>query len=84
MTFFESALALLGVAILLLQLSRRLNIPHPALLAAACVGLELVPGARHIALDPRTALTLLIAPALVDAAFDFPVGAVWKLWRPLF
>ena len=84
MTFFESMLAQLAVAILLLQIARRLRIPYPAMLAAAGVGLALVPGAPHIALDPRTALALFIAPALVDAAFDFPLGAVWRLWRPLF
>ncbi|HTH98317.1 MAG TPA: cation:proton antiporter [Stellaceae bacterium] len=84
MTFFESLLVLLAVAILLLQVSRRLAIPYPAMLAAAGVGLALIPGAPRIMLDPKTALALFIAPALVDAAFDFPAGAVWRLWRPLF
>ena len=84
MSFFESLLVLLAVAILLLQVSRRLSIPYPTMLAAAGVALALVPGAPQIALDPHTALALFIAPALVDAAFDFPVGAVWRLWRPLF
>lgn len=84
MTFFESLLALLGVAILLLQVSRRLSIPYPTMLAAAGVVLALLPGAPRIDLDPHLALALFIAPALVDAAFDFPVGAVWRLWRPLF
>ncbi len=84
MSFFESLLVLLLVAILLLQVSRRLSIPYPTMLAAAGVALALVPGAPQIALDPHTALALFIAPALVDAAFDFPVGAVWRLWRPLF
>ena len=28
-------------------------------------------------------LALFIAPALVDAAFDFPVGAAIRLWAPL-
>jgi monovalent cation/hydrogen antiporter len=83
-TFFESLLALLAVAILLLQVSRRLAIPYPAMLAAAGVALALIPGAPQITLDPHTALALFIAPALVDAAFDFPVGAVRRLWRPLF
>jgi CPA1 family monovalent cation:H+ antiporter len=83
-TFFESLLALLFAAILLLQVSRRLAIPYPAMLAAAGVGLALIPGAPKIALDPHTALALFIAPVLVDAAFDFPVGAVRTLWRPLF
>jgi NhaP-type Na+/H+ or K+/H+ antiporter len=84
MSFFESLLVLLTAAILLLQVSRRLALPYPALLAAAGVGLALIPGAPKIALDPHIALALFIAPALVDAAFDFPVGAVWRLWRPLF
>jgi NhaP-type Na+/H+ or K+/H+ antiporter len=83
-SFFESLLLLLLAAILLLQVSRRLAIPYPAMLAAAGVGLALIPGAPKIALDPHTALALFIAPALVDAAFDFPVGAVKRLWRPLF
>jgi len=83
-SFFESLLALLAVAILLLQVSRRLAIPYPTMLAAAGVGLALIPGAPRIMLDPHVALPLFIAPTLVDAAFDFPAGAAWRLWRPLF
>lgn len=84
MTFFESLLALLAIAILLLQVSRRLTIPYPTMLAAAGVVIGLVPGAPRIVLDPHTALALFIAPVLVDAAYDFPVGTVRRLWRPLF
>lgn len=84
MSFFESLLALLTVAVLLLQVSRRLAIPYPTMLAAAGVGLALIPGAPQIMLDPHTALALFIAPTLVDAAFDFPIGAIRRLWRPLF
>jgi monovalent cation/hydrogen antiporter len=83
LTFFESLLALLAVAILLLQVSRRVGIPYPTMLAAAGVGLALIPGAPQIGLDPRTALALFIAPSLVNEAFDFPLGAVQRLWRPL-
>jgi len=83
MTFFESLLALLAIAIVLLQLSRRIAVPYPALLAAAGVALGLVPGAPTIALDPHTALALFIAPVLIDAAFDFPAAAIRRLWRPL-
>ncbi len=83
MSFFESLVALMMAAILLLQVSRRLALPYPAMLAAAGVMLALIPGVPSIKLDPATALALFIAPALVDAAFDFPVGAVWRLWRPL-
>jgi CPA1 family monovalent cation:H+ antiporter len=83
-SFFESLLALLATAILLLQVSRRLAIPYPTMLAAAGVALALIPGVPRIAFDPKIALALFIAPALVDAAYDFPVRAVWRLWRPLF
>jgi len=83
MSFFESLVALLAVAILLLQVSRRAAVPYPAMLAAAGVGLALIPGAPQIHLDPHLALALFIAPVLVDAAFDFPLGAVRRYWRPL-
>ena len=84
MSFFESLLALLATAILLLQVSRRLAIPYPTMLAAAGVGLALIPGMPRFSIDPHTALALFIAPALVDAAFDFPIRAMLRLWRPLF
>lgn len=84
MSFFESLLLLLTVAILLLQVTRRLSVPYPTILAAGGVGLALVPGVPQIALEPETALALFIAPALVDAAFDFPTVAARNLWQPLF
>ena len=84
MSFFESLLVLLAVAILLLQVTRRLSIPYPTILAAGGVGLALIPGVPQIALEPETALALFIAPALVDATFDFPAVAARNLWQPLF
>ena len=84
MSFFESLIALLAAAVVLLQVSRRLAIPYPTMLAAAGVALALLPGAPAINLDPHMALPLFIAPVLVDAAFDFPVQAARRYWRPLF
>ena len=83
MTFFESLLALLLAAILCLQVSRRIGLPYPAMLAAAGVAVALIPGSPTIVLQPETALALFITPALVDAAFDFPLGAALRLWVPL-
>ncbi len=83
MTFFESLLVLLLAAVFLLQVSRRLAVPYPAMLATAGVLVALVPGAPTIALDPDTALALFIAPVLLDAAYDFPTGVAQRLWRPL-
>jgi monovalent cation/hydrogen antiporter len=83
MTFFESLVALLLLAVVLLQVARRTWIPYPTMLATAGVIVALVPGSPAIVLDGHTALALFIAPVLLDAAFDFPLAAVRKLWRPL-
>ena len=84
LSFFESLLALLAGAVLLLQLSRRLKVPYPTMLAAAGVCFALMPGAPKISMEPHTALALFLAPVLVDAAFDFPVSDIRRMWRPLF
>ncbi|MDT8759882.1 cation:proton antiporter [Sphingomonas psychrotolerans] len=83
MTFFESLVALLLLAVVLLQVARRTWIPYPTMLATAGVIVALVPGSPAIALEGHTALALFIAPVLLDAAFDFPLAAVRKLWRQL-
>ena len=83
MTFFESLLALLLAAVALLQVSRRMALPYPAMLALAGVAVAFIPGAPAIRIDPQTALALFIAPALLDAAYDFPISAARALWRPL-
>lgn len=83
MTFFELLLALLFAAILLLQVSRRLSLPYPAMLALAGVAVAFIPGAPTIHVEPQTALALFIAPVLLDAAFDFPLATLHRLWRPL-
>lgn len=83
MSFLESLLVLLAIAICLLQVSRRLSIPYPTLLASAGVVLALVPGTPKIAFEPATALALFIAPAICDSAFEFPLGSIRQLWKPL-
>lgn len=83
MSFFESLIALLLLAVVLLQVARRTSVPYPAMLAAAGVAVALIPGSPNITLDGHTALALFIAPILLDAAFDFPLAAVRRLWRPL-
>jgi monovalent cation/hydrogen antiporter len=83
-TFFESLVALLAVAVLLLQLTRRLQLPYPGVLAAAGVGVAMLPGAPDIPIDPHTALALFIAPVLIDSAYDFPIGTARRMIAPLF
>ncbi|WP_025658962.1 cation:proton antiporter [Rhizobium sp. IBUN] len=84
MTFFETLVALLAVAILLLQVTRRMRLPYPGILAAAGVAVAVLPGAPDIPIDPPTALALFIAPVLVDSAYDFPLGAARRMLVPLF
>jgi len=83
LTLFESLLLLLVAAIVLLQVARRLSLPYPSMLALAGVGVALLPGAPDFPIDPRTALPLFIAPALMDAAFDFPISRAKRFWVPL-
>jgi CPA1 family monovalent cation:H+ antiporter len=82
-TFFESLLALLLAAIILLQVSRRLPLPYPAMLAIAGIALALIPGSPVISFEPETALALFMAPVIVDAAYDFPIGALRRMKRQL-
>jgi NhaP-type Na+/H+ or K+/H+ antiporter len=85
MTFFESLLLLLVVAVVLLRIARRVALPYPAMLAVAGAAVAFVPGAPtiRIDIDPETTLALFIAPVLLDAAYDFPVITASTLWRPL-
>ena len=83
MTFFESLLILMLAAIVLLQISRRLSLPYPALLAGAGVVVALIPGSPSIEIEPQTYLALFIAPVLVDAAYDFPPGAMRRYFGSL-
>lgn len=83
MNFFESLLLLLLSAVILLQVARRLSVPYPSMLAMAGVMFALIPGTPDFAFDPHIALALFIAPALMDAAFDFPIGTARRLWLPL-
>ena len=70
MVLFEWTLALLLGAVLVAALARRLEVPYPALLALAGVGLAVLPFAPAIEIEPDLALALFVAPVLLDAAFD--------------
>ncbi|MDQ0561226.1 CPA1 family monovalent cation:H+ antiporter [Rhizobium mesoamericanum] len=83
MSFFETLVALLAVAVLLLQVTRRLNLPYPGILAAAGVAVAMLPGAPTIPIDPHTALALFIAPVLLDSAYDFPLSAAKRMLVPI-
>jgi monovalent cation/hydrogen antiporter len=83
MALFESMLALAFLAIVMLQVSRGLDIPYPTVLAIAGVLIAALPWAPHVAIDPRLALTLFIAPALLDSAYDMPLRTLKRYWLSL-
>jgi hypothetical protein len=64
-----------------LAVGRRLKVPYPALLALAGLALGLLPDLPTVNLDPRVALTLFVAPVLLDAAFDSSPRDLKENWR---
>ncbi len=83
MALFESLVLLLFVAALLLGGARRLGIPYPTLLSLAGVGVALLPLAPEVGINPKLALALFIAPALLDAGYDTSLRALRRHWAPL-
>lgn len=83
MDIFENMLVLLVVACLLLQVSRRYELPYPSLLALASGLLGLLPWAPHLTIEPHLALALFVAPALLDSSFDTAPRALRRNWLPL-
>jgi len=81
MAVFQLVIALLLVGAVLASVARRVNIPYPALLALAGAALALLPNAPTVTLDPELALTLLVAPVLLDAAFDSSPRDLKQNWR---
>jgi Na+/H+ antiporter len=81
MPVFELVIALLFVGGLLAALARRVNAPYPAALALAGAGLALLPNTPSVTLDPQLALTLFVAPVLLDAAFDSSPRDLKRNWR---
>ncbi len=77
MHVFEIVIALLLGGAALTALSRRIGAPYPAMVALAGAGLALVPGTPTLVLDPALALTLFVAPVLLDAAFDASPRDLW-------
>jgi len=81
MEVFELVIGLLFVGAILAAAARRLNAPYPALLALAGAALALIPGIPTVMLDPELALTLFVAPVLLDAAFDSSPRDLKANWR---
>jgi monovalent cation/hydrogen antiporter len=82
-TEFVALLGLLLAAILLAAIARRVGVPYPVFLAIGGACLAFVPGAPALAIEPRMALALFVAPVLLDAAFDSSPRDMRQNWVPL-
>ncbi len=83
MATFEWIIVLLLGAALLAALARKLGAPYPTLLALGGTALAFVPNSPNWTLDPELALTLFVAPVLVDAAYDTSLRDLRLNWRPI-
>jgi Na+/H+ antiporter len=83
MVVFELVIGLLFVGAVLSIAARRANVPYPALLALAGAALALLPHVPSVVLDPELALTLFVAPVLLDAAFDSSPRDLKENWRQI-
>ena len=83
MATFEWIMVLLLGAALLAALARRVGAPYPTFLALGGTLLAFVPTSPNWTLDPQLALTLFVAPVLVDAAYDTSLRDLRRNWRPV-
>ena len=83
MLLFQSLLILLVCAVALTALARYLKLPYPSLLALGGTALAFVPNAPSFDLDPELTLALVVAPALLDAAFDTSWRDLKRQWIPV-
>ena len=83
MATFEWIIVLLLGAALLAALARRLGAPYPTFLALGGALLAFVPASPNWTLDPQLALTLFVAPVLLDAAYDTSLRDLRANWRPI-
>src|SRR6195256_6520123 len=81
MVVFEIVIALLLGGAVLAAVARRIATPYPALVAIAGAALALFPRVPSLVFDPELALTLFVAPVLLDAAFDASQRDLLKNWR---
>lgn len=83
METFEWILLLLLAAAALAEFARRFGAPYPTMLALGGVAVGLIPSSPQWTLDPHLALTLFVAPVLLDAAYDTSLRDLRRQWKPV-
>jgi CPA1 family monovalent cation:H+ antiporter len=75
---------LLGVALPLIALARRANIPYPIVLVAGGLVLGFIPGMPRLALDPNLVLVIFLPPLLYWEAVNAPTDVMRKNWSQIW
>jgi Na+/H+ antiporter len=70
MNSIESLIFLLGVAAVLAQLARSLNVPYPIFLVLGGLAIGFVPGLPHVEIPPEVIFLIFLPPLLNSAAFS--------------
>ena len=83
MQLFEVTLLLLAAAVALMVVARHLRVPYPSLLALVGGCVAALPFAPRLSIEPRLALALFVAPAVMDSAFELPPRELLRNWVPL-
>ena len=83
MQLFEVTLLLLSAAVVLMVVARHLRVPYPSLLALVGGCVAALPFAPRLSIEPRLALALFVAPAVMDSAFELPPRELLRNWVPL-
>jgi monovalent cation/hydrogen antiporter len=79
----EQLLGLFVAAVILAAAARRVGAPYPVFLALGGALLAFFPGAPTFTVPPELALTLFVAPVLLDAAYDTSLRDLRDNWLPV-
>src|SRR5918997_1770832 len=83
MNSIESLIFLLGVAAVLAQLARSLNLPYPIFLVLGGLAIGFVPGLPEVEIPPEVIFLIFLPPLLNSAAFSSSPLALRARLRPI-
>lgn len=84
MDVFQTILSLMVIAIILVGLAQRLQIPAPILLIFEGIGMGFVPGLKDIVFDPYLMLTIVLPPILFHSAYRISFREFSRNKREIF
>lgn len=80
---FELTIALLALVLLLVQLSKRIPLPYPAVMAMVGMLIAVIPGIPTVQIDPEFVLVVFLPPILYSAAWNTSWPEFKRNLRPI-